>query len=44
MMALRQIRLIALKEFGDRFRSGWVIACIVVWLGAGFWKFCRTDL
>jgi len=34
MMALRQIRLIALKEFGDRFRSGWVIACIVVWLGA----------
>ncbi len=26
--------LIAAKEFGDRFRSGWVIACVVVWLGA----------
>ena len=26
--------LIATKEFSDRFRSGWVIACTVVWLGA----------
>jgi ABC-type transport system involved in multi-copper enzyme maturation permease subunit len=30
----RPIRLIAGKEFCDRFRSGWVIACIAVWLGA----------
>ena len=30
----RQIMLIAAKEFGDRFRSGWVIACVLVWLGA----------
>jgi Cu-processing system permease protein len=30
----RQAGLIALKEFADRLRSGWVIACIVVWLGA----------
>ncbi len=29
-----QIRLIATKEFSDRFRSGWVIACVLVWLGA----------
>jgi len=29
-----QSMLIATKEFGDRFRSGWVIACVVVWLGA----------
>jgi Cu-processing system permease protein len=29
-----QPMLIAAKEFGDRFRSGWVIACVVVWLGA----------
>jgi len=28
------ILLIAKKEFGDRLRSGWVIACIMVWLGA----------
>ena len=28
-----QTMLIATKEFGDRFRSGWVIACVVVWLG-----------
>jgi len=26
----RQIRCIAWKEFGDRFRSGWVIACVMV--------------
>lgn len=31
---MRQMRLIAWKEFSDRFRSGWVIACVVVWLGA----------
>jgi Cu-processing system permease protein len=30
----RQIRLIAVKEFSDRFRSGWVLACVLVWLGA----------
>lgn len=30
----RQISIIAAKEFGDRFRSGWVIACVLVWLGA----------
>ncbi len=30
----KQLRLIATKEFGDRFRSGWVIACMLVWLGA----------
>jgi Cu-processing system permease protein len=30
----RQTALIAAKEFGDRFRSGWVIACVLVWLGA----------
>ena len=30
----KQIKLIATKEFGDRFRSGWVIACVLVWLGA----------
>src|SRR5215471_7636849 len=29
-----QLRLLALKEFGDRFRSGWVLACILFWLGA----------
>src|SRR5215831_1257302 len=34
MKSLGQIKLIALKEFGDRFRSGWVLACIIVWLGA----------
>jgi ABC-type transport system involved in multi-copper enzyme maturation permease subunit len=22
------------REFSDRFRSGWVIACVLVWLGA----------
>ena len=30
----KQTGLIATKEFGDRFRSGWVIACVLVWLGA----------
>ena len=29
-----QIRLIATKEFSDRFRSGWVLVCVLVWLGA----------
>jgi Cu-processing system permease protein len=32
--ASTQLRLLALKEFGDRFRSGWVLACVVLWLGA----------
>lgn len=32
--ALRQVGLIAFKEFSDRFRSGWVLACVIVWLGA----------
>jgi Cu-processing system permease protein len=30
----RQLSIIAAKEFGDRLRSGWVVACILVWLGA----------
>jgi ABC-type transport system involved in multi-copper enzyme maturation permease subunit len=29
-----QTWLIASKEFSDRFRSGWVIACVLVWIGA----------
>jgi Cu-processing system permease protein len=33
-LAARQICLIAFKEFSDRFRSGWVLACVLVWLGA----------
>jgi Cu-processing system permease protein len=33
-LVTRQIHLIALKEFTDRLQSGWVIACVVVWLGA----------
>lgn len=33
-LMVRQVCLIAAKEFGDRFRSGWVIACVLVWLGA----------
>src|ERR1041385_6700666 len=32
--AFGQIATIARKEFSDRFRSGWVIACALVWLGA----------
>jgi ABC-type transport system involved in multi-copper enzyme maturation permease subunit len=32
--AVTQLRLVALKEFGDRFRSGWVLGCVVLWLGA----------
>jgi Cu-processing system permease protein len=31
---MRTISHIAIKEFSDRFRSGWVIACAAVWLGA----------
>ncbi len=30
----RQIWILAAKEFSDRLRSGWVIACVLVWLGA----------
>jgi Cu-processing system permease protein len=32
--AATHVWLIATKEFADRFRSGWVIACVLVWLGA----------
>jgi Cu-processing system permease protein len=32
--AARQIWLVAAREFSDRFRSGWVLACVLVWLGA----------
>lgn len=31
---MKQIWIIAAKEFSDRLRSGWVIACALVWLGA----------
>ena len=31
---MKQIWTIAAKEFSDRLRSGWVIACAFVWLGA----------
>lgn len=31
---MKTVILIATKEFGDRLRSGWVIACALVWLGA----------
>lgn len=31
---MKQMLLIARKELSDRFRSGWVIACVLVWLGA----------
>ncbi len=31
---MNAVALIACKEFSDRFRSGWVVACSVVWLGA----------
>jgi Cu-processing system permease protein len=35
-----QLRILAVKEFADRFRSGWVMACILLWLGAiGFASF-----
>ena len=31
---MKHIWTIAAKEFSDRLRSGWVIACALVWLGA----------
>jgi len=31
---MKQIWAIASKEFNDRLRSGWVVACALVWLGA----------
>lgn len=31
---MKKIFTIALKEFRDRLRSGWVIACVVIWLAA----------
>ena len=30
----RHVWLIARKDFGDRFHSGWVLGCVLVWLGA----------
>jgi len=30
----RQLAILARKEFADRLGSGWVIACVLVWLGA----------
>ena len=32
--AIKHLAAIAAKEFGDRFRSGWVITCMLLWLGA----------
>lgn len=32
--SMRRVRIIAWKEFSDRIRSGWVLACVLVWLGA----------
>lgn len=37
---LRSILLISAKEFGDRFRNGWVIASAAIWLSA----ICLTSL
>ena len=31
---MKTISTIALKEFRDRLRSGWIIACILIWLAA----------
>src|SRR5512140_1522582 len=31
---MTQLGIIGWKEFADRLRSGWVIACALVWLGA----------
>src|SRR5512140_2255439 len=31
---MTQLGIIGWKEFADRLRSGWVIACAAVWLGA----------
>jgi Cu-processing system permease protein len=33
-LVVKQIWTIVSKEFSDRLRSGWVIACALVWLGA----------
>jgi Cu-processing system permease protein len=33
-LGVKQIWTISAKEFSDRLRSGWVIACALVWLGA----------
>src|SRR5689334_9274676 len=30
---MRTIQAIAIKEFCDRLRSGWIITCALVWLG-----------
>lgn len=32
--AFKVVAMLAAKEFGDRLRSGWVIGCVLVWLGA----------
>ena len=37
---MKSLALIACKEFSDRFRSGWVVACVLVWLGA----ICLTSI
>jgi len=37
---MKSLTLIACKEFSDRFRSGWVVACVLVWLGA----ICLTSI
>ncbi len=34
MKDMTTILVIARREFSDRLRSGWVFACVVVWLGA----------
>lgn len=31
---MHPVLLLTVKEFSDRLRSGWVIACLAVWLGA----------
>ena len=38
--SFRHTALLARKEFSDRFRSGWVVACVLVWLGA----ICLTSI
>lgn len=35
-----QPAIIAFKDLGDRLRSGWVLACVVVWVGA----ICLTSI
>ena len=34
MNPFHHVTRIAFKEFNDRLRSGWLIACFTVWLGA----------